>query len=59
MPFTGTLSPGGELLPFMGIYSTNKTVASALSRYAAVGGPNQVMSASASPSWVGSPTQAT
>jgi hypothetical protein len=28
-------------------------------RYAAVGGPNQVVSASASPSWVRSPTQAT
>jgi hypothetical protein len=28
-------------------------------RYAAVGGPNQVVSASASPTWVRSPTQAT
>ena len=28
-------------------------------RYAAVGGPNQVVSASASPGWVRSPTQAT
>jgi hypothetical protein len=33
--------------------------ASAPSRYAAVGGPNQVVSASASPGWVRSPTQAT
>ena len=33
--------------------------ASAPSRYAASGGPNQVVSASASPSWVWSPTQAT
>ena len=29
------------------------------SRYAAAGGPNQVVSASASPGWVRSPTQAT
>jgi len=43
----------------LALTGSNKTVASALSRYAAVGGPNQVVSASASPGQIRSPTQAT